>query len=59
MLDPESSQIPKPQAATLLEQAAALLEGPDCVWCEINPKAARSHLCESCRTQAAAGALSR
>jgi hypothetical protein len=32
-------------------EAARLLEGALCIWCEGAPKADTSHLCETCRVQ--------
>jgi hypothetical protein len=40
-------------------QAAALLEGEVCVWCETRAKATTSHLCDECREQDVTGVFSR
>jgi len=41
------------------QHAFALLESDRCIWCEDEPKAATSHLCESCRVEDPDGLLRR
>jgi hypothetical protein len=40
-----------------VQQAIASLDSGCCVWCELAPAAATSHLCETCRTQDIDGLL--
>lgn len=42
-----------------LSQAADLLAGAVCIWCEAAAKADTSHLCDGCRVQDADGLLRR
>jgi hypothetical protein len=40
-------------------EAADLLAGAVCIWCETSPKADTSHLCDDCRVQDTDGILRR
>jgi hypothetical protein len=42
-----------------LSDAAELLAGGVCIWCETTPKADTSHLCDDCRVQDGDGILRR
>jgi hypothetical protein len=44
---------------TPLQHAYELLISDQCIWCEQAPKAATSHLCESCRAEDPDGLLGR
>jgi hypothetical protein len=42
-----------------LREAAELLDGTVCIWCETAPKADTSHLCDDCHVQDGDGILRR
>jgi hypothetical protein len=44
---------------SLMADAARLIAGAVCVWCERRPKAVTSHLCDECRRDDPDGVLQR